>query len=71
MNKENETPGLFDKYKVTKTSGYADPNAEYFVLRIDKDKHAQIAAIVYAESIRDEHKKLSRDLIKRIRHYRK
>lgn len=30
---------IWDKYKVTKRLGETDPEAEYFVLRIDKDDY--------------------------------
>ena len=40
--------GLYDKYTVTKKRGETDPEAIYFVLRIDKDPKARIAAAVYA-----------------------
>ncbi len=44
---------LFDKYKIEKTDGSPiDPNAMYFVLRIDTDFHARVALRAYARSIR-------------------
>lgn len=43
---------LFSKYHITKNDGSpVDPNAQYFVLRIDTDVHAQIAVMAYAQSI--------------------
>jgi hypothetical protein len=44
---------LFSKYKIEKADGSpVDPNAMYFVLRIDTDVHARIALRAYARSIR-------------------
>ena len=44
---------LFGKYKIEKTDGsQVDPNAMYFVLRIDTDPHARVALRAYARSIR-------------------
>jgi len=41
------------KYIVEKSDGSAvDPNAMYFVLRIDTDPHARVALRAYARSIR-------------------
>ena len=42
---------LFGKYIVKKAFGKSDPKAEYFVLRIDKDPHARVALLAYAQSI--------------------
>jgi hypothetical protein len=40
---------LYNKYNVTKANGEAtDPNAQYFVLRIDTDPAARVALIQYA-----------------------
>lgn len=36
---------LYGKYKVTKVDGEIDPEAEYFVLRMDTRGHAEMAAI--------------------------
>jgi len=54
--------GLFNKYEVVKHDGLQDPNAEYFVLRIDSDPHARKAALVYAESIQEENPNLAVDI---------
>lgn len=44
---------LFDKYEVRKKDGTpVDPNAMYFVLRVDTDRHARVALRAYARSIR-------------------
>ena len=37
------------RYTVTKTEGETDPEAQYFVLRIDKDPAARIALQAYAD----------------------
>lgn len=40
---------LYHKYKVEKTNGEpVDPNAQYFVLRVDTDPAAQAAMLTYA-----------------------
>jgi len=49
--KQNKSGKLYDKYTVTKNEGPTDPNAVYFVLRIDKDPHAAKALGAYASSI--------------------
>jgi hypothetical protein len=55
--------GLYQKYDVKKTDGTpVDPNAEYFVLRVDKDPHARKAVRVYASSIRSENPTLMNEL---------
>lgn len=47
--------GLFRKYHITKADGAeCDPNAEYFVLRVDKDPHARKALRAYADSVESE-----------------
>ena len=59
--------GLYDKYKIEKTDGsQIDPYADYFILRLDADKHAQAAAITYAKSIIKENPKLAADLLRKI-----
>ena len=45
---------LFDKYTVTKNEGPTDPDAQYFVLRLDTDHHARVAFAAYAQSIMAE-----------------
>lgn len=55
---------LYKKYVVTKTSGEPiNPEAQYFILRIDTDVHARIALRAYIKSIRAENMELARDLI--------
>lgn len=55
--------GLFGKYDIKKSDGTpVDPDAQYFVLRIDTDVHARIALRAYARSIFEENPVLARDL---------
>ncbi len=61
---------MYNKYDVTKLEGETDPNAEYFVLRLDTDKHALAAVIAYAESIRDDDPELAEDLLERVEFYK-
>jgi hypothetical protein len=43
---------LYQKYHVEKADGTpCDPNAQYFVLRIDKDPHARVAVQAYADDL--------------------
>ena len=43
---------LYNKYKIEKTDGTPiDPEAQYFVLRIDTDVHARTALRAYAHSL--------------------
>lgn len=64
--------GILPKYSITKANGEAtDPNAEYFVLRLDfhegcdmRHVHSCRAALInYAISIKDHLPELSRDII--------
>ena len=61
--------GLYDKYEVIKLDSDIDPQADYFVLRMDTDPHARKAAIAYAESIQDENPNLAFDIRKRVAKY--
>lgn len=55
--------GYMEKYIIKKTNGNPiDPNAEYFVLRIDKDPHAKKALRAYADSVRKDNPILATDL---------
>lgn len=41
--------GLYGKYIIFKADGSeGDPEAKYFVLRVDTDKHARKALLAYA-----------------------
>jgi hypothetical protein len=55
--------GLYDKYDIVKKNGQTDPNAVYFVLRLDTDPHARIAALAYANSIKPSNLNLSMDIM--------
>ncbi len=39
-----------------------DPQATYFVLRLDEDPHARVAAVAYAQSIQRENPQLAMDI---------
>ena len=43
-----------------------DPSATYFVLRLDEDPHARIAAQAYADSVRAENAELAKDIENRL-----
>jgi hypothetical protein len=56
--------GLDNRYVVTKSNGGpTDPNADYFVLRLDKDEHAIPAIQAYAEQIKYVNKQLSDEIL--------
>ena len=60
--------GLFGKFNITKASGGpCDPEAYYFVLRLDDDPAARRAARTYAEYTCDE--VLAKDLLVTVRGY--
>ncbi len=62
--------GLYPKYQILKTNGEpVDLNADYFVLRLDTDPDARVAAFLYALLVRKSKPKLSRDLLGRISHH--
>lgn len=49
--------GLYSKYNVSKVDGSkVDPEAIYFVLRLDTDPHARKAAEAYADSLMDAYR---------------
>jgi len=57
------TLGLYKKYRVEKTDGTPiDPNAVYFVLRLDTDCHARRAINAYIESCQEENPQLADEL---------
>jgi len=66
--KENPN-GLYSRYTVAKKEGHTDPNAEYFVLRLDDggSDPAHIAAcrkavLKYADEIEAHRPKLATDI---------
>ena len=61
--------GFYNKYKVTKTDGDTDSDADFFVLRLDTDPHARVAAYHYALSIKEENPNLAFDLQRKIIKY--
>ena len=71
--RQENPKGLHLRYIITKSNGKpVDPNAEYFVLRVDENgsdpKHiaaCRVAVLKYAEEIKDHLPKLSQDLINR------
>lgn len=55
--------GLLSKYTVTKNEGDTDPEAEYFVLRVDTDRAAMVAMLTYADAVqRYGESELARDI---------
>ena len=58
-----ENIGLYNKYIINKSDGTdIDINADYFVLRLDKDIRARKALRVFAESIKKENPVFSNDI---------
>ena len=53
---------LFGKYEIKKVHGETDPNAQYFVLRIDTDPAARAALLVYADQIKDVDPEFAKEL---------
>ena len=63
--------GIKNKYEIRKIDGtQVDPEAWYFVLRVDKDPHAQKAAMVYAESVFKDNPVLSAELLDKVKSFR-
>jgi|AntRauTorckE6833_2_1112554.scaffolds.fasta_scaffold05261_10 hypothetical protein len=61
-----------NKYIIKKTNGSSvDPEAFYFVLRIDTDIHAQAAAMEYAKSVRYQDPELAIGLMDTVMSYSK
>ena len=59
--------GIYKKYLVSKVNGEpVDPEAHYFVLRLDKDPAARAAARTYAMIVRDTNHELYDDLLDEI-----
>ncbi len=54
---------LFDKYIVSKSRGHTDPDAQYFVLRIDTDPAARYALNAYALHIFKNDPKFAAELL--------
>ncbi len=65
------TQGPYDKYAVTKTDGSpVDPEAQYFVLRLDTDPFSWLAMLTYASAL-PVGSKLARQLCGEIYHLAK
>ncbi len=58
--------GLYDKYDIVKKNGQTDPEAVYFVLRLDTDPHARIAALAYAQSAKPTNLNLAMDIVLKV-----
>lgn len=66
----SEKRGLYRKYEVRKGDGRpVDPEAVYFTLRLDTDRHARVAARAYAASCREEAPELAEDLEELLREW--
>ena len=56
--------GLYKKHIVTRADGSpTDPDAQYFVLRIDTDPHARAALRTYVALVREDNPVLAVDLL--------
>lgn len=63
--------GIKNKYEIRKIDGtQVDPEAWYFVLRVDKDLHAQIATKAYAFSVERDNPILSQELLDKVKSFR-
>ena len=64
--------GWKEKYVIAKADGSRiDPKAVYFVLRLDKDPNARVAAAAYAASVEEAgNGELARDIRLRLMAYR-
>lgn len=63
--------GLYGKYIIEKSNKKpVDPQADYFVLRLDTDKHARNALKEYSKSIKNDNPILARDIHDRLEEYR-
>lgn len=60
--------GWDDKYIISKANGHPiDSEAQYFVLRYDKDPHAVVAMDAYANSVERDNPLLAADIRARLR----
>jgi hypothetical protein len=61
---------LYNKYKIEKKDGSpVEPNAQYFVLRVDTDPAARFAIVAYANFIKRSDPQFSRELLVWVRQY--
>jgi hypothetical protein len=59
--------GLYNKYIIFKSDDSPiDPEAQYFVLRIDKDQAARVAVLAYADQIEDKNPVFASDIRKMV-----
>ncbi len=59
-----------EKYRVTKANGDpVDPDAVYFVLRLDEDPNARAAALTYADKVAFDNPEFAYDIIRRVRQH--
>lgn len=66
----DNSKGLYQKYIIQKADGTPiDEEAEYFVLRLDKDPVARVAVMKYAEEIKKDNPQLWRDIFVRVNSY--
>lgn len=55
--------GVYGKYVISKADGSAvDPEACYFVLRLDVDPAARAAMRAYADAVRDDNEEMADDI---------
>ena len=67
MPMSDEPMGLFNKYYVNKVDGSpTDPEAVYFVLRLDTDPIARRVTLVYSNAIEETNPQLADDLRRKI-----
>lgn len=58
-----DAQGVYGKYVISKSDGSpVDPEACYFVLRLDVDPAARAAMLVYAEAVRPENEEMAGDI---------
>ena len=59
-----------NRYVIMKRNGKpVDPRADYFVLRIDKDPHARVAAMAYADSVEKDNGKFADGIRRAVKQY--
>ena len=62
--------GLYQKYIIQKADGTPiDPNADYFVLRLDTDKHARETLKFYGNAIYQDNPELTHDIFRKLNLY--
>jgi hypothetical protein len=70
-NHDYKTGRYEKKYTIQKADGSpADPQADYFVLRIDEDPHARKALAIYAESLAYDNPLFAYDILVKLRDYK-